>query len=224
MLESEAQQRLLDSINDINKFLKTQYIEVPHPCDWDNQNWYNYLHLKFEKLSGSWSSPTRLFAAAPTTFRNAVRSLNFYTHRLEARPYKRLKPWYISFDKDCYQRLPLNEADYELFEHVILPGQVVIHYAELGKTLIDLYCDGLPADYPGLKNLHFYSAEISICMSDYPISLLPAGFGQWAQSNGIDIFDKKLGIGGLSIGQVRDLDAARQTLYNGNTITQLRII
>lgn len=222
--ELESQQRLLRAIDHINEFLKKPFIEITEPCNWDDQNWYNYLHSKFEQLSGSYGRPTRLFEIAPHTVRDAIRALNFYVHRLETRPYQKLKPWYISFDKNCYQRLPLESDDYELFEFVVQPGQAVIHYAELGKNLVDLYQDGLPTTYSGLRNLHFYSAEISISLSDKPFDLFPRGFVQWAQSKGIDVANKKLGIGTIPIGTVKDLDTTRQTVYTGNSITKLRII
>lgn len=222
--EQEAQQRLLDSILYINKFLKKNFIEVPNIIDWESQHWYNYLHVQFEKLSGPYGQPTRLFAQAPYDFREAVRALNFYLHRIEIRPYTKFKPWYISFDKNCYKRLPLDHDDYQWFTTTVQPGQVVVHYSELGKTLIDVYKDKLSIDYAGMKNLHYYSAEISICLSDKPICLFPAGFEQWATERNIDVTDKKLGIGALPVGQVQNLDIVRQAVYNGKSITKLRII
>ena len=222
LTEVQAQERLLWAIDTINGFLKRTFIETGD-IDWNDQDWYNYLHAKFERLSGSYDRPTRLMTLADTKLRSAVRALNFYVHKLEQRPYGRHRPWYISFDKDCYQRLPLQPKDYELFQGQVHPGEVVVHYAELGKTTVDLYEDGLPKDYPGLKNLHYYSAELSAHLGSETISFFSEDFRKWAEENSIDIYDRTLGLGVIPIGTIRDLDRARQIVYNGSSITNLRI-
>jgi hypothetical protein len=163
-----------------------------------------------------------LFSIAPADIQQAIRALNFLVHRLEIRPY--LDPhWYISFDKNCYQRLSLEPKDYEHFQNHIPSGQAFIHYAELGKTMIDLYKDGLAPNYAGLKNLHYYSAEISVNLGSDDIELFTQGFRDWAHANSVDITDPRLGIGIIPIGMVRNVDTARQIVYNGNSITHLRI-
>lgn len=222
LTEAQARERLMASIKAINQFFKREFIDIPNQINWEDQEWYNYLHSKFEHLSGTFDQPTRLFAIAPDPIKEAIRALNLYVHRLEIRPYRRI-PWYISFDKNCYVRLPLESADYEHFQNHIESGQVFIHYAELGKTTIDLYDDNLPKDYPGLKNLHYYSAEISLHLGSEPIELFTDGFQKWAKYHSIDITDPKQGIGIIPIGEVRNVDKARQIVYNGNSITNLRI-
>jgi hypothetical protein len=222
LTEAQTQERLIASIDAINRFLKRVFIDRPDQINWEDQDWYNYLHVKFEQLSGEFGSPTRLFAIAPETIKEAIRNLNFYVHRLEVRPYGRM-PWYISFDKNCYARLPLETKDYDLFQNSIQSGQAFIHYAELGKTTIDLYENNLPTDYAGLKNLHYYSAEILLHLGSDDIELFTDGFRQWAGQNRIDITDKKQGIGIIPIGHVIDVDKARQIVYNGSSITNLRI-
>jgi hypothetical protein len=224
LTEERSQQRLLLAIDTINRFFKNDFIEVPANIDWNDQCWYNILHTKFEQLAGTYDSPSRLFTIAPDTVKDAIRSLNFYVHRLETRPYRANEVWYISFDKDCYKRIPLDTEDYKYFQSVIEPGQAFVQYADLGKTTIDLYKDGLPKDYPGLKNLHYYSAELSLHLGPEFIELFTDDFREWANTNSIDLDDPTLGLGVIPVGKVRDLDTARQIVYNGNNITKLRMI
>jgi hypothetical protein len=220
LTESQAKERLMAAITAINQFLKREVIDLPKETSWDDQGWFNHIHSKFEQLSGTYGNPTRLFAIAPSPIREAIRALNFYVHRLEMKEHI---PWYISFNKDCYTRLPLQPDDYRLFSDTVRSGQAVIHYADLGKTTIDLYEDGLPKDYPGLQNLHYYSAEISIHLGLNHKQLFSDGFRTWAKNNSIDIDDPMQGTGLIPIGDVRNIDMARQIVYNGSSITNLRI-
>ena len=219
----QRQQQVLVAIDTINQFLKRDFVQIPTVLDWKDQSWYNYLHEKFEQLSGTYGQPSRLFAIAPPTVRQAVRRLNLYVHQLEASQSEH-DLWYISFDKECYQRYPLERNDYQYFCNVIEPGQAFISYAELGKNAIDLYNDGLSLDYPGFRNSHFYSAEISCYLGSQPISLFTPNFCEWAKQNGIDTSDPYQGLGVISVGSVRNVDTARQIVYNGNNITNLRMI
>ena len=221
--EDVARQRLLTAIDTINQFLKTELIVVPLEINWDDQTWYNQLHKIFEDLSGPWGKPTRLFSIAPDKVKSAVRDLNFYVHRLEVRPYKNSSSFYISFDKNCYKRYQLEHTDYEYFQHYAEPGEAFIHYAELGKTHYDLYKDGLPTDYSGLKNLHYYSAEISIWLGKQPRRFFEDSFYEWADQNNIDVSSKIIGLGIIPIGCIKDVDSARKIVYNGTNITSLRI-
>jgi hypothetical protein len=221
--EPQSQGRLIVAITTINRYLKQNFVDLPTQIDRDDQQWYNYLHSKFEQLNGTFDRPAKLLMLAPPELKSAIRALNFYVHRLEKRPYADYNTWYISFDKNCYTRLPLEPDDYDHFCDQIRPGQAYIHYAELGKTMIDLYQDGLPIDYSGLRNLHYYSAEISVHVGTGTISWFKDGFRQWANDNSIDIDDRKLGLGVIPIGDARNIDLARQIVYNGNNITNLRI-
>lgn len=221
--ETQSQQRLLSAIQIVNKFLKKQFIEVPDTIDWDNQDWYNYLHSKFEKLSGPFGEPTKLFMLAPGEVKTAIRDINTYVHRLETRPYKPVKAWYISFDKNRYRRIPLQPDDYNLFQYHLCSGEAFIQYAELGKTYLDIFNDNLPLDYQGVKNLHYYSAEFSIWLSDQDKIIYEDDFYQWANNNGIDTSNKQLGLGFIPIGKVTDVSHARNIVCNGSKITNLRI-
>lgn len=219
--EHVVRQRLLDAITTINNFLKHSFIEIPLIIDWEDQEWYNYLHIKFEKLNGTHSSYSRLFALAPQKVREAIRAINFWVHRLEIRPYRGRVPWYISFDKNCYTRKTFEPEDYDLFQHEMQSGTVFLHYAEVGKTYYDIWKDNLPLDYAGMKNSHHYSAEFSVYLGPDKEVYEP-GFYTWAKEQGIDIHNKKLGLGIVPLGYV-DVDHARKIVYNGTKISYIRI-
>jgi hypothetical protein len=218
--ESQAQQRLQEAIVTINNFLQRELI--PTTPVWDSQKYYNELHSKFELLSGTYENPTRLMKYAPANVKSAIRDLNFYIHRLENRPYKLQDYWYISFDKGCYQRRPLLDEDYQHFSYQLDPGLVYIHYSELGKMFWHLFEDGLPITYSGLKNLHYYSAEISIHLGPSR-QLGSAEYFDWAKTNNIDLSNKHVGTGILPIGVAREVDNVRDIAYTSHNITQLRI-
>lgn len=221
--DQEAQQIIVDSINVINRFLKTQFIDSPFPGCWKEQDWYNYLHTKFEQLSGTYDKPTKLFLVAPQQVKKAIRHINLFLHKLEQSNEGNKSPWYLSFDKDCIQRKPFEQEDYDYIKFEVAPGEVYIHYAELGKTYYDLFKDKLPVDYTGVKNLHYYSAELSIRLNKETMQCYPEEFYQWADSNHLDVRSKNSGLGILPIGKLRDIDQATEIVYNGHEITNLRI-
>jgi hypothetical protein len=223
LTESQAKARLSAAINTINRFLKHDFVPVADEQSWDSKDWYNQLHICFEKLSGEFGKPTKLFQLAPTDVKAAIRDLNFYVHRLEQRPYSDCRPWFVIFDKECYTRQDLEPQDYALFDHQVSVGTVFINYSELGKTYHDIYVDGLPIDYAGIKNSHYYSAEFAIWLDPDRTSLFESGFYNWAEQHNINVNDKTLGLGTIPIGQVRDVDTMKKIAYNGTQITDIRI-
>lgn len=211
---------LMDSCLIINKYLKN-FIEVRDNILDQPQDYFNYLHSKFEKLSGGFGSPTRIFSLANKELKDAIRNLNFYLHRVETKipevPYL-----YFSFNKDQYRRLSLDPQDYDFFEFDLPAGTLYLHYAELGKEFLDLYQDNLPIDYPGLQNLHYYSGEASLIF--FPYSLLSdENYVQWMKDNSIDPCDKKLGHGRIPLGLVEDLEHSLQKIKNQKNIFKILI-
>lgn len=221
--DQEAQQIIVDSIDVINRFLKTKFIDDPFPGCWKDQNWNNYLHTKFEQLNGTYDKPTKLLLIAPPEVKKAIRQVNLFLHKLEYSNQGIQFPWYISFDKDCIQRKPFEQEDYDYIKFEVAPGEVYIHYAEIGKTYYDLFLDKLPINYSGLKNSHYYSAELSIRFTKDTIPCYPKEFYQWADDNNLDVRSKNSGMGILPIGKLRDIDQAIEIVYNGHKITNLRI-
>jgi hypothetical protein len=219
LTKEQVESKLLDACNTINKYLKN-FIDIEKDFTNQSQTYFNYLHKQFERLSGEFGKPTRLFKIANRELKNAIRNLNFYTHRLEGNSLSEF--FYLSFCKDQYRRQKLHEDDYKFFQFTAEKGSLILHYAELGKTYYDVYKDGLEFTYPGLKNLHYYSAETSLISKDYNIED-DLGYIDWLKFHNIDPFDKMQGHGIICLGKVLDLDAAYNKLANNRHIKQIII-
>jgi len=199
MTVEQAAQHLYAACNTINHYLKN-FIEVrPNLLDQD-QEYFNYLHQKFEQLAGNFGQPTRLFAVANQDLKTAIRNLNFYCHSIEKKK-PHMRSWYLSFNKDQYRRWPLAPEDYQHFEFSIPAGTLFVHYVELGKEFVDLYEDQLPIDYQNARNLHYYSGEACMMFFDYDLFEDP-GFEQWLKSNNLNPRDQNLGHGKIVLGKV----------------------
>lgn len=199
-------QILLDACVTINKYLKN-FIEIQNT---DSQDYFNYLHLKFEQLSGKFGEPTRLFTIANEELKNAIRNLNFFVHQLEVKKdsYPEL---YISFNKNQYRRKPMVDEDYEESQFKFPAGTLFLHYVELGKEYFDLYKDNLTVDYAGAKNLHYYSGESLLIFDDLDY-FADQGYISWLENNNIDRFNKKLGHGKIPLGYVKNINEVVQLL------------
>jgi hypothetical protein len=219
--KSQALQKLEQVAQAINHFCKKEMVPLPS-ASWSTDDYCNRAHLIFEQLSGTYDSPTRFFTLAPKHVKEAIRDLNFYVHVLEQDQAEQDNLWYINFDRHYVNRQALIDQDYDLFQRQVQPGAVYVHYAELGKTHLDLYKDGLCADYQAQKNLHYFAADLTVWLGP-EIDYFSTDFESWAHENKIDLQDKKLGLGILPVGRVKDLDTARQFIYNAKKITQLRI-
>lgn len=222
LTESTARQKLTLAIDHINSYLQKEFVPLPTSKSWEDFNWYNELHTKFENLNGLFGQPSLIFLSAPSEIKSSIRDLNFYTHCLEVRPYVQPRKWYMAFDKDLYQRRKLDDEDYTYFHHQLVQGTAYIHYCELGKSQFDIWKDQLPLDYAGCRNLHYYSAEIFIWLGPN-IPMYPKEFYTWAESHGIDVHDKKSGLGAIPVGKLVDIDNAMHIAYNSSSITNLRI-
>ena len=217
---NDACDALTKSCETINKYLKN-FIDLRKDVINQSQEYFNYLHSKFETLSGEFGKPTRLFAVATPDLKEAIRNLNFFIHRVETKkePESRL---YISFNKDQYRRKPFDDGDYDFFEFAFPKGTLFLHYVELGKEFIDLYEDQLPLDYAGFKKLHYYSGEAMLAATDYhPFNNL--GFKQWLIDQGIDPYDKKLGHGKIPLGQADNIIDAIDKLNKFKYINKILI-
>jgi hypothetical protein len=204
----------------INQYLKN-FIDTKENLLDQNQEYFNYLHLKFEQLSGKFGQPTRLFAVANTELKTAIRNLNFFVHRIEKKK-QTIPIMYLSFNKDQYQRHPLADEDYKHFEFTVPAGTLVVHYVELGKDFVDLYEDNLPINYQNLQNLHYYSGEASICLEEYNC-FEDQGYVDWLRYHNIDPYDKKLGHGKLVLGKVDNLDDACAKIHQYRHIRNIII-
>lgn len=204
--ESLARQRLEEAIDSVNGFLKREFISKPCVSDYDNPDFYNRLHEKFEQLAGpDWDSPTRLMVLAPDHIKLAIKHINRYCHRLERRPYVEQSMMRLEFD--THQRETLTAEDYDLFQPITEPNTVVLDYATLGKSLYECYEDGLSAEYYGMKVQHHYCANF-ILQFDQP-SFDYTGFKHWCTDQGItEIPTPELGK--LQLGKIQDPESFEQ--------------
>lgn len=203
MSVEQASAILLDSCTIINRYLK-DFIKIESDLAKQTQEYYNYLHGVFERLTGTFDQPTRLFTIANQELRTAIRNLNFYVHRVE-RKTQPLSMMYINFDKDQYRRIPFEPEDYDYFEFTFPRGTLFLHYAELGKEYFDLYEDGLELDYAASANSHYYSGEASLAARDFD-AFEDLQFKQWLIDRNIDPYNKQLAHGKIPLGQVDDFD------------------
>lgn len=212
---------LFISINEsctvINSYIN-EFIVTNDHC---TQEYLNYLHEKFEQLSGGFNTPTRLFSLANKELKTAIRNLNLYIHKLE-QINDNIHLCQIAFDKDTCRRHKLDSIDYKHFEFKVPAGTVYLHYNELGKNLVDIYKDGLSIDYPGLKNLHYYSGNIAITFTD--VNLFEDNlFSDWLTTNNIDPYDKSLGHGKLPLGMVENINNVKELLLSNQYLKEIII-
>lgn len=200
--ESLARQRLEQSIDTVNKFLRRKFIPIPVSSDYDNPEFYNRLHEQFEKLAGpDWDRPTRLMLAAPTDVKLAVRHINRYCHCLERRPY-RVQP-FLRVEFDTHRRELLREDDFELFKPVSSDHTVVLDYSTLGKSLYECYEDGLTPDYHGMKEQQHYCANFILRFGEEHGRRSRQGFYEWLEHYNITTS----AIGHIQLGNIADKTA-----------------
>jgi hypothetical protein len=209
MTLQDSGKSLLEACVTINRYFKN-FIEIrEHMLD-QPQEYFNYLHSRFELLSGKFGKPTKLFAVANPELKNAIRNLNFFLHRIETHNHP-VAGLYISFNKDQYRRHAFEKDDYDFFEFKFPAGTLFLHYVELGKEFIDLYEDNLTLDYAGFQNLHFYSGEASLTMKPYD-AFEDSGYKQWLLDHGIDVYNKHLGHGRIPLGHIDNLHEVEEKL------------
>jgi hypothetical protein len=68
----ESVTRLEHACKVINQYLPG-FIEIREDMQHQPQEYFNYLHMRFENLSGGFGTPTRLFLAAPDELRAEIR-------------------------------------------------------------------------------------------------------------------------------------------------------
>lgn len=184
MPEAVARSHLKQAISTVNRYLGRVFIDMPKDHEFDDQQYYNALHEKFEMLAGpDWSQPTRLMQFAPPDVKLAVRHINRFCHRLERRPY-RIEPIFC-VEFDSYLRMPLEPEDYMFFEQPSIDG-VYVDYSTLGKNLYECYQDDLPPSYAAMKMQNHYCANFMIYFGLSQDKRSPEGFDDWLKSHGVD--------------------------------------
>lgn len=204
--ESLARQRLEEAIDSVNGFLKREFISKPCVSDYDNPDFYNRLHEKFEKLAGpDWDNPTKLMLIAPDNVKLAIKHINRYCHRLERRPYVEYPMMRLEFN--THHRELLTVDDYKLFKPITDLNVVILDYSTLGKSLYECYEDNLPVDYNGMKVQHHYSANFILQFEQPKIDYI--GFKQWCADNGIKEIPAPE-LGQIQLGKIRGQDSLDQ--------------
>ena len=201
--KEHVQNDLIRAIQNINDFLKFDFIKISKPIDWNSTDLYNNLHLCFEKLSGEFDKPTKLFKVAPEHIKESIRDLNYCVHTLEHNNIEEKKSkinlqWTKSRTET--KRIKFENHEYETFQFFSKKFEVYLGYNELGKNFVDLWKDNLPIKYKNLKNSHYVGLDISISLKNNT-NIFHSDFIQWMTNNNIDPYDKKLGIGLCPIGK-----------------------
>lgn len=154
--EQESLGYLKSAIKTVNRFLRRDFVEMPP--DILDREYFNRLHVQFEKLAGpDWEHPTRLMCLAPADIKLAIKHVNRFCHRLETQPYQLIPQLRVEFDTDF--RLLLEDQDYKLFEIDYKKNKVYLDYSTLGKSLYECFVDGLPPTYSGMKMQQHYCAN-----------------------------------------------------------------
>ena len=203
----EIQDMLLEAIEIINKFLKSDFIKVPKNIDWDDQSFYNNLHIAFEKLSGEHDNQTRLMKIAPVDVQESIRDLNYCIHAIENennRDGANLRVQWTKARKNT-PRIKLQDEEYDLMQFHKVKNEVYLAYNELGKDNMDLWRDGLPADYAKTKEKHYIGADIDISFVDRE-RIFEDDFLEWCKTHDIDAYKKENGMGLLPIGKISSFD------------------
>ena len=206
----EIKEILLDAVQNINTFLKTEFIKIPKQIDWEHQDLYNTLHIAFEKLSGDFDNPTKLMKIAPMDIKESIRDLNFCVHALEHGSSRNILPMQWTKARTTMPRIGLTDEEYNLMQFHMTKNEVYLAYNELGKCYMDLWQDNLPIDYTATKNNHYIGADIKIALDDNE-NIFEDDFISWCKDNKIDHLEKKHGIGLLPIGKVEFMNIEHLT-------------
>jgi len=184
----------------------------------------NRLHRYFEDLQGEAWGLSEYYKVADYDTKYAIRQLNVLCHELES--------YIISYRKSKYQpewcqpsqittwlqapRQYLHDEDFDLFKlngYDRECGGLYLHWAQVGKTHIEVFRDEDGADVDDaicstINALKYYTGEFDIGWAR-DITYANAEwerreqdeFKQWLSRNGFDPEDKKLALGFIKIGQ-----------------------
>tara|TARA_X000000950_G_scaffold277213_1_gene366281 strand:- start:2204 stop:3025 length:822 start_codon:yes stop_codon:yes gene_type:complete len=209
----EIKKILLNAINNINSFLKKEFIVIPKNINWQDQELYNNWHMAFEKLAGEYDNPTKLLKISPTNIQENIRDLNFCVHALEHTTddsVLELLPIQWTKKRKQTPRIKLTKEEYNLIQFHMTKNEVYLAYNEVGKSYIDLWRDELPFDYSATKNNHYIGPDINIALTSNE-NVFPSGFINWCKSNSIDPYEKTHGIGLIPIGKIESINIEHLT-------------
>ena len=186
----------------------------------------NQIHNHFERLQGTLDNPSQYHQLAPQSIRQAIGTLNHNCHELESlilsQRKARIAPEWIrpsqitTFDKrKRYNLLDEHRQGFLTNGYDRLFGSVYMHWAQIGKTLFEVFNDEGAPDLTdtvceAITHLEYYSGEFdiewakSVTLSDnYPWhNKQQLEFENWLLKNGLDPNDPTLSLGYLQLGHI----------------------
>ena len=188
----------------------------------------NKLHNHFEVLQGTVNNPSQYYLIADYETKYAIRQLNIICHEIENLVLSQQKEVYLpEWIRPSQITTWLHAPRYTLTdEHRQLFlqngydrrfGHVYMHWAQIGKTLFEVYRDeGAPeltdAICEAITHLEYYSGEFDV---EWGIDVISGPdskyewhkeqqlqFRDWLIRNNLDPQDPKLSLGYLPIGEV----------------------
>lgn len=219
--EDKSRQYLESAIDKVNAFTKREFIRKPNQTDYESMDYYNFLHEKFEFLTGTdFDNPTGLTSRGPTSIRTAIRHLNRFCHRLENRPYQIEN--YLRIEWDSFERELLEFKDFDLFEDIEDKEYIIyLDYSTLGKSLVECFMDGLPPAYKAMRLQAHYSSNFVIKFVRKEKLFDKDQFLNWLKYHGIKDLPKAA-LGAIVLGDITDIDSFNK-IKQSNSITDIKL-
>lgn len=194
----------------------------------------NQLHNHFERLQGTVDHLSPYYKVADYATKYAIRQLNIICHEMESlilsqRKLASTPEWVRPSQITTFlhaERYELRDEHREGFVSNSYDrkfGHVYMHWAQIGKTLMEVFQDeGAPeltsTVCEAISSLEYYSGEFDVewakdvtRANKYPwVEKLATEFTAWLIANGLDPQDPKLSLGYLPLGYV-DLQASFAT-------------
>lgn len=191
----------------------------------------NQLHNHFERLQGTVDHLSPYYKVADYETKYAIRQLNIICHEMESlilsqRKLASTPEWVRPSQITTFlhaERYELRDEHREGFVSNSYDrkfGYVYMHWAQIGKTLMEVFQDeGAPeltsTVCEAISSLEYYSGEFDVewakdvtRANKYPwVEKLATEFTAWLIANGLDPKDPKLSLGYLPLGHV-DLKAS----------------
>jgi len=186
----------------------------------------NQLHNHFERLQGTVGKLSPYYRVANHDTKYAIRQLNIICHEMESlilsqRKLASTPEWVRPSQITTFlhaERYELKDEHREAFvtnSYDRKFGHVYMHWAQIGKTLMEVFRDeGAPeltdTVCEAINSLEYYSGEFDVewakdvtRANKYPwIENLVKEFTAWLVENGLDPQDPKLSLGYLPLGHV----------------------
>jgi len=179
----------IDTINKQTSYKIEKYFENY------NQNDMNYFHHHFEIMTGQvWKLPD-FYKSLNENQKRAVSALNYYIHQIElnerilelAEEHRHLGTSSVMVDFPNAHRMPLPDFCLEDFSLNIEFGDVVLHYAQTGKTWLEVFLDkDEEIDIKSIQPLQILTGEFDIFFGRPP-------FDQKFKENLLDMIEEKGG-------------------------------